>query len=104
MRTIAYSTSKHLLRRAGFLLVAILVCLARWATASDAPDFERDIRPILAEHCFACHGPDGGKRQAGLRLDRREGAAAPLDSGNVAVRPGNAAESELVRRIDSADP
>jgi hypothetical protein len=104
MRTIAYSTSRPLFRRAWFLLATIVVCVSRWVTAADAPDFVRDIRPILAEHCFACHGPDGGKRQAGLRLDRREGAVARLESGNVAIRPGHAVESELVRRINSADP
>ena len=60
-------------------------------------DFNRDIRPILSDACFHCHGPDKSKRKAGLHLDTAEGAAAVL----VAGKP---AESELVKRITTADP
>jgi len=65
--------------------------------------FDRDVRPILAEHCFACHGPDAGSRAADLRLDLREGALADRD-GTRAVVPGNTGASELVTRIRSTDP
>jgi hypothetical protein len=65
--------------------------------------YNRDIRPILSENCFACHGFDGTKREAGLRLDTREGAMATLDSGASAIKPGNLEESELIRRIRSSD-
>src|SRR5215207_4495982 len=85
------------------VLVACLF-VSRAALGADAPDFVRDVRPILAEHCFACHGPDSGKRQAGLRLDRPDDAVARLESGKVAIQPGKAKESELVSRIESADP
>ncbi len=66
-------------------------------------DYLRDVRPILADNCFQCHGPDGGARQAGLRLDQRAAALVQLDSHQVAIQPGNADESELVRRIETPD-
>jgi hypothetical protein len=67
-------------------------------------DFDRDIRPLLSENCFTCHGPDGGKRQAGLRLDQKDSAFSPLESGSTAIIPGNVDQSELVRRLISSDP
>ncbi len=65
--------------------------------------FDRDIRPILSEYCYTCHGPDAGKLQAGLRLDIKDSAFGPLESGSTAVIAGKPEESELVRRILSAD-
>ena len=61
--------------------------------------FNRDIRPILSENCFACHGPDGNTREAGLRLDRGERAIA-----DGIIVPGKAAASELIKRINHSDP
>lgn len=74
--------------------------------AVDEPElrFNRDIRPILADRCFKCHGPDSQTREAGLRLDQLEAATSELDSGERAIVPGNVGESELVRRIRSTDP
>jgi hypothetical protein len=66
--------------------------------------FNRDIRPILSENCFACHGPDNANRQAGLRLDVRERAIEELESGTRAIVPGDVAASELVARVVSDDP
>jgi len=66
-------------------------------------EYNRDIRPILSENCFACHGFDKAKREAGLRLDTPEGASATLDSGEVAVRGGKPDESELIQRILATD-
>ncbi len=67
-------------------------------------DFNRDIRPIFSEHCYACHGPDQQKRKAGLRLDLQEDAFKELKSGNHALVAGDVAKSALVARISSTDP
>ncbi len=64
-------------------------------------DFNRHIRPLLAKHCFACHGPDDS--QSGLRLDTLETALLAADSGAPAIVPGNSAQSELIRRIEAED-
>ncbi len=64
------------------------------------------IRPILSDKCFACHGPDANKREAGLRLDSEASAFAPLteSKGKYAIVPGKPEQSELFRRISSTDP
>jgi hypothetical protein len=72
-------------------------------SAAPAPDFQRDVRPILSRQCFACHGPDEHSRKANLRLDLRESALAPAKSGKRAIVPGKPDASELVRRITSTD-
>lgn len=65
-----------------------------------------DIRPVLSDKCFACHGPDANKRQASLRLDIADSALAPLKEtkGAFAIVPGKPEESEMYKRISSADP
>ncbi|MGO8698062.1 MAG: PSD1 and planctomycete cytochrome C domain-containing protein [Limisphaerales bacterium] len=64
-----------------------------------AVDFTREVRPILAAHCFKCHGMDEGARKAKLRLDVRENALLPAKSGELPIVPGKPEQSELVRRI-----
>ncbi|HEX4149673.1 MAG TPA: PSD1 and planctomycete cytochrome C domain-containing protein, partial [Pirellulales bacterium] len=88
-----------------FGLASGLVLAGQMAQAA-APkrlDYNRDIRPILSENCFACHGFDEKSRQAELRLDRQESAYADHD-GTRALVPGDAAASEAWRRVESTDP
>ncbi len=81
------------------LLLAVTVGHTDEATAVEPIAFNRDIRPLLSDHCFACHGPDAGHRQADLRLDDRDAALAA-----GAIVPGRPAESTLVARITATDP
>ncbi len=93
----------------GWLLLAATGCFASGALAapppadSDLVDYNRDIRPILSDHCYACHGPDQGKRQAGLRLDRQADAFEKLDSGGFAIVPGDTLQSQLIARVVDDD-
>ena len=71
---------------------------------AEAPvDFNRNIRSVISNTCFRCHGPDEAERQADLRLDTRDGALADL-GGHAAVVPGKPDESEMLARITSTDP
>jgi len=65
--------------------------------------FNQDIRPILTNHCYACHGPDEKARKARLRLDNEKDAKAALKSGRFAVVPRELGESQLFNRIAAAD-
>ena len=81
----------------------LFLCSSAGLPAADAVLFNRDIRPILAEACLPCHGPDPGARKAGLRLDGEEHAFLPAKSGKPVIVRGAPDESPLVQRILSAD-
>ena len=84
----------------------LLLGLAAASPADSTPkavEFNRDIRPILSDKCFTCHGPDPSQRMSKLRLDTEAGAFADL-GGRSAIVPGEPARSEMYRRISSSDP
>ena len=91
-------------------LVALFGFLALHAdfleVVSAAPpvDFQRQVQPILAEHCTLCHGVDTDVRKASLRIDVRVDALAGGESGKAAIVPGKPDDSEMIRRITSPDP
>ncbi len=101
--------------RSGQIASTLLTCLALGvvcqssraaepvAKPGEAVDFARDIRPILANHCWNCHGPDEHSRKAGLRLDSFASATEKLESGTAAIDTAHLADSELLVRIDSKD-
>ena len=70
----------------------------------DTVDFNQHVRPILSSNCYVCHGPDISTREAGLRLDLRDSAIVELESGQIAVVPGDHKSSELIARVRSSDP
>src|ERR1700722_19217321 len=86
------------------LVVGIVCALSPAATVAAEPiSFNRDIRPILSDNCFQCHGPDEAKRKGGLRLDRRDAAIGKLNSGDTAIVPGKTDASELLRRVAASN-
>lgn len=84
------------------LLTWALLCSTVGLAQDETVQFARDIRPILADHCWSCHGPDNEQRQADLRLDRAEEALADRN-GTTAFVPGDLEASEVWLRITSTD-
>jgi mono/diheme cytochrome c family protein len=86
-----------------FSAVVVTLTVLQVARASDeTPDFGRDVRPILAKHCFTCHGPDPDARESGLRLDQQDSATRDL-GGYAAIKPGDPDASEIMVRVTSDD-
>ncbi|MBI5770058.1 MAG: PSD1 domain-containing protein [Verrucomicrobia bacterium] len=88
--------------RAIFLLLPLAVCPV--GQAAPTVDYNRDIKPILSENCFSCHGPDEKARKAKLRLDVAESAYAAAGSGLTPLKPADLANSEVWQRLVSTDP
>src|SRR5215472_9067960 len=91
--------------RSTFIRAAALGWAASAWICVSAPgpvEFNRDIRPILSDRCYACHGPDEANRKSKLRLDIETGAKAEL-GGHFAIVPGEPAKSELIRRVSADD-
>jgi Planctomycete cytochrome C len=86
---------KHTRRLSG-AFSSVFALFVSFVVEASGAEFNRDVRPILADACFQCHGPDKAKRKAGLRLDTEEGAAKVL-------APGDPAKSELFRRVTAHD-
>src|ERR1043166_7512493 len=89
-----------------FLPLTVSAALAFSTTnfaAESQVRFNRDVRPILSDNCFACHGPDANKRKAGLRLDTKEGLFEKTPKHEPAVVPGKLKESELWSRITNTN-
>ena len=87
------------------LLAIVIAALCASAAQAAKVNFNRDVRPILSDTCFKCHGRDADARQAELRLDQRDEAIKPHgDDQRIPIVPGKRAESEVWRRITSKDP
>ena len=87
----------------GTILVTTLPAPVGLAADPAKVNFNFQIRPLLSDRCFKCHGPDEKARKAKLRLDLREGILKELEDGWAVVKPGNPARSEMVRRIFATD-
>ncbi|MCH7987745.1 MAG: DUF1549 domain-containing protein, partial [Planctomycetes bacterium] len=103
MRFIMLSLTSRVLMATCLLFSAILQTTNAADPKSEQIDFSRDIRPILSNTCYACHGPSEDNREAGLRLHEKEGAFSKLESGEVAVVAGDRKKSALFQRISSKD-
>ncbi len=86
------------------ICMVVIAFAVQNASAAEAKiDFNRDIRPILSDNCYACHGPDESHREGGFRLDRKDSAFGKTDSDSVVIVPGKPDASELIARIVTDD-
>lgn len=94
----------RLIFRSAILSGAFAMLLSNLRAADGKLEFNRDVRPILSNACYQCHGPDKNQLQAGLRLDKRESAISKLESGHMAIVPNDVSSSEIIKRITSTNP
>jgi hypothetical protein len=87
-----------------FSVLLSALALSAGSVPHAAVSFNRDIRPIMADTCFRCHGPDKNARMAGMRLDIREEALKPTKSGVVPIVPGDPEHSAIIQRVFAANP
>lgn len=99
LRTVETMSLKIAMRFFAVVLSSVVPLTAESLLAEEGVDFNRDVRPVLSSKCYPCHGPDESHREADLRLDVRSEA---IDFG--AIVPGDAADSEIIRRVLSDDP
>src|SRR5690349_15658583 len=93
------------LHRLQLALALVLVAASAARSADDAKvDYTRDVRPILAANCLACHGQDAAHREAELRLDQFDSPGGDVRGAEEVIAPGSPEESELIARITSDDP
>jgi len=97
------SDVRRLLCSAQIAAILLVVTACPDGLTADEINYNRDVRPILSDTCYKCHGPDAAERKAGLRLDSHAGAVATLESGSIAIVPGQIDDSQLLARIRSPD-
>ena len=95
---------RHVKQFHPILMVFAVVCLCASTSLAGEVSFTRDVRPILAENCFKCHGHDAQQRKAKLRLDLPDAKTTPAKSGAIPIVAGKPNDSELVKRITAANP
>ena len=93
-----------MLAKAKHFLALLPAILAIPLPAAPPVDFSRDVRPILSDHCFACHGPDESSRQMGLRFDIEDGPKKPRGDRPPVIVPGDPAASLILQRVAPSDP
>src|SRR5580704_12749916 len=102
--TMFMTAFRQFCRPVHFAVLCLALTTAAAAHAAEKVDFEREIQPVLSEHCFRCHGQDDKSRKAQLRLDNRETALRGGKSRSAAIVPGQPQQSEIIVRLTSDDP
>src|SRR5262245_36685869 len=103
MRFWPYSLTKLWAVLMASALLSMFSHASELASAPGSTEFNRDIRPILSDKCFTCHGPDKANRVTELRFDTEAGTKIALSGGRQVLVPGSPEQSELYRRIASND-